>query len=62
MKTPIVLARFRHMLVATGIKPASVSDDELMKMVRGESFSEKLESLEKVMSLTPESYWEKIGL
>lgn len=56
-----ILGRWRHMSVDSGARPASITDDELMEMAKGESEFEKLKNLECVTSLVPEKYWQMVG-
>jgi len=53
-----LMKRFRMMQTESGACRKSVTDAELYAMIVGETHEEKLHSLEMVLKLVPERYWE----
>jgi hypothetical protein len=57
-----LIARFRHMMVNSGVVSADTTNVELLnKFVKGKTFDEKMHSMEMVTSLVSESYWQSQG-
>ena len=55
-----LLQRFRHMMTNSGAAPPEVSDVDLLKKLVGNTHEEKMASAEAVLSLVPESYWQRV--
>lgn len=55
-----LLFRFRHMVTQSGVAKKGISDEELLRLARGDTEQEKLHSMEVIISLTSPSYWAKI--
>ena len=65
LRHEILLQRFLHMMVASGAKPETVTDAELLQMAKGKTYDEKLASIEAVLSLVAPGYFaelEKSGI
>jgi hypothetical protein len=62
LRHEILLQRFRHMMVDSGVKPAAVTDAELLQMAKGKTYDEKLAAIEATLSLVPPSFFERRGL
>jgi hypothetical protein len=62
LRHEILLQPFRHTMVDSGAKLATVTDAELLKMAKGETQDEKLANIETVLSLVPPGFFERRGL
>jgi hypothetical protein len=49
-------------MVDSGVKPATTSDAELLKIARGKTYAEKLANIEALLSLVPPGFFESRGL
>jgi hypothetical protein len=58
----ILLARFRFAMVDCGAKDATITDAELISMLKADTTEGRLEALEKVTSLVPAEFWRAHGL
>jgi hypothetical protein len=59
-----IFARFHHMMNQSGTmrRLEIVDEAELWTLARGTEDSEKLRSMQHVIALVPESYWQRVGL
>ena len=57
-----LINRYRHMMVDSGMRPSTVSDEELLGMFRSDSLTDTLNDMRKILSLVPETYWKANGL
>jgi hypothetical protein len=62
LRHEILLQRFRHMMVESGVKPAAVTDAELLRMAKGKTLEERLAAIEATLSLVPPGFFERRGL
>jgi hypothetical protein len=58
----MLMLRFRHMVIDSHVKPATVTDAELLEIAKGRTMEEKLRSMRVVLSLVPDYYWRSVGL
>lgn len=57
-----LMRRFRHSMVASGVKPPTVTNAELYAMLKGATHEDRVHSLKVITGLVPERYWEAHGL
>lgn len=50
------------MMIASGAMPKDVTNAQLLEQITGETHEEKMQSMEKILSLVAEKYWIAHGL
>jgi hypothetical protein len=62
LRHEILLDRFRIIMTESGVKPKTITNAELLEIARGNTYEEKLNNIEKALTLVPPGYWEKRGI